>query len=171
MADQSNSLAVGVAGQGFVDGSDGPVAQILSAFTTRNPDAKRIMPPLTIQIRPASGNVGVKLPGPVAIIHTPQAGQGLGLQAVWCGDDLGGVGCPPERTGIDGGQAHADQAAGSGLSLYQSLVGQGQVNEAPEALALAFADVPGGTAVTDEDNVDHEPEHPRVYQSVSRATL
>jgi hypothetical protein len=44
---------------------------------------------------------------------------------------------------------------GCGLGLNHAFLGQGQIDDAPEALALSFGFVPGSTAVADEDESDH----------------
>ncbi len=71
------------------------------------------------------------------------------------GDDLGCVNSSFEWAGVDNVQGHTSQSLGSDLSLGHAFVSQGQVHDAPEALALPFADIPGGVAVTDENDSDH----------------
>jgi hypothetical protein len=108
-----------------------------------------------------AGYLVVGLPSPVAVVHAAQFGHGEGGEAMWLGDDLGSVRCPLEGAGMDGGQRNIGQVLGCGLGLHYTLVGEGQVYDAPKALTLARADVPGGAAMADEDNSDHVTSLPR----------
>jgi DnaJ family protein C protein 28 len=142
--------------QGLANCRDSPLIEISATLAARGMRVEGVQAPLLEEIRPAASYLADRQPGPLAIVHGHQAGQGPDRQSVGRGDDLGGTNRPLERTGVDCAWCSARQALRRGPSLSHTLVCQGQVCDAPEALVLPFAGIPCCVAVTDEDDPDHD---------------